>query len=565
MAGTAGDVTLMSAGAIIDGPGKIIADLLVLGASGPIAVDTTVNILTATHEDSLTVTETDGITLTTAITSLALATEQSGDVAVNESDDLMLLDIQVADGVFSVNGGHIDIVGAISARDVTFLATDVVLAAGSVVFAQTLEVTASSGISVETSVDVIIAMVTGSGDIEITEEDAVTLEEVSTFDGSIVITSGGDITVVLIESLTDSHENDIALTTTAGSIVATEILAGELGDVSLESAGDLTVNVWADEIFARATGAIVLIRLDRTAPAAPIVAAMTTDSGTLGDGITNDNTLTLSGTAEAYSMVEVSIDGIPTGATTADDAGNWTYTTATLTDTTHAFTATATDAAGNVSVASAVFNVVIDTIAPSATVNALTTADTTPQLTGTVDDPSAVVLVTVAGQTYGVTNHGDGTWTLTDGTMSLPLEGGTYDVTVTATDAAENVGTGAGTGALVIRTGQVQVAVDTLVTTTLGSTRYDLRTGRTSVLMTITNVSPTVIRGPLWVVITSISDGITLAGGSGFTSDGHWYVDVSSLLSGGQLNPGQSVSVRLSFNNPLRRRFNFLYSIRGVI
>ena len=168
-------------------------------------------------------------------------------------------------------------------------------------------------------------------------------------------------------------------------------------------------------------------------------------------------------------------------------------------------------------------------------------------------------------RTYNATNNGNGTWTLADDTISPALGGGTYNVTVTVWDAAGNTGAGVGTGALVIQTGQVQVAVDTLVTTTLGSTRYDLRTGRTSVLMTITNTSQRVIRGPLWVVITSISDGITLAGGSGVTSGGYLYVDVSSLLSGGQLNPGQSVSVWLSFNNPLRKRFSFLYSIRGVI
>ena len=143
-------------------------------------------------------------------------------------------------------------------------------------------------------------------------------------------------------------------------------------------------------------------------------------------------------------------------------------------------------------------------------------------------------------------------------------DNGSYTVALTVTDDDG----AATTDSLTVSVNSVApvVTIDTLVTTTLGSTRYDLRTGRTSVLMTITNVSQTGIRGPLWVVITSISDpGVTPANGNGITSDEYWYVDVSSLLSGGQLNPGQSVSVWLSFNNPLRRRFNFLYSIRGVI
>ncbi len=224
MAGVAGDVTLVSAGAIVDGPGKIVADILVVQASGPITADTTVNFLTATQEGSLAVTETDGIILTTAITSLTLATEQSGDVTVNESDDLTLQDIQVADG-------------------------------------------------------------------------------------SLDITSGGSITAVLIESLTDAEENDIALTTTAGSIVATEIIAGALGDVSLESAGDLTANVLADEIFAHAAGAVTLVRLDTMAAITgsmwndldadgvrdtgePGLAGWTVYLDSTGDGVWDDSTTT---------------------------------------------------------------------------------------------------------------------------------------------------------------------------------------------------------------------------------------------------------------------------------
>ena len=37
----------------------------------------------------------------------------------------------------------------------------------------------------------------------------------------------------------------------------------------------------------------------------PAIAAFSTDTGTVGDGITNDNTLTLTGTAEANSTVKV--------------------------------------------------------------------------------------------------------------------------------------------------------------------------------------------------------------------------------------------------------------------
>ena len=47
------------------------------------------------------------------------------------------------------------------------------------------------------------------------------------------------------------------------------------------------------------------VTIDTTAPVAPSIASFSTDSGTVGDGITNDNTLTLTGTAEANATVKV--------------------------------------------------------------------------------------------------------------------------------------------------------------------------------------------------------------------------------------------------------------------
>ncbi|EKQ56127.1 Ig-like domain-containing protein, partial [Clostridium sp. Maddingley MBC34-26] len=55
------------------------------------------------------------------------------------------------------------------------------------------------------------------------------------------------------------------------------------------------------------------------------------------------------------------------GTVTADGSGNWTLTPATaLSDGAHTITATATDAAGNVSPASNTVNITIDRTAPSA-------------------------------------------------------------------------------------------------------------------------------------------------------------------------------------------------------
>ena len=94
----------------------------------------------------------------------------------------------------------------------------------------------------------------------------------------------------------------------------------------------------------------------------------------------------------------------------------------------------ATDAVGNVGSDASVDELVVDTTAPVVTVNGLSTGDNTPQLTGTVSDPTATVEVTVNGTTYTATNNGDGTWTLADNSIAPALADGTYDVSVTATD-----------------------------------------------------------------------------------------------------------------------------------
>ncbi|EML3067989.1 type I secretion C-terminal target domain-containing protein, partial [Acinetobacter baumannii] len=104
----------------------------------------------------------------------------------------------------------------------------------------------------------------------------------------------------------------------------------------------------------------------------------------------------------------------------------------------HTITVTATDAAGNVGNDTAV--VTIDTSVPVVSLDDLTTNDTTPALTGAIDDPTATVVVNVDGIDYPATNNGDGTWTLADNTLPALIDG-PHTVTVTATDPAGNTAT----------------------------------------------------------------------------------------------------------------------------
>ncbi|WP_153562882.1 BapA/Bap/LapF family large adhesin, partial [Acinetobacter baumannii] len=166
---------------------------------------------------------------------------------------------------------------------------------------------------------------------------------------------------------------------------------------------------------------------------APVVA--------LDDVLTNDSTPALTGTVnDPTATVVVNVDGTDYPAVNNGD-GTWTLadnTLPVLADGPHTITVTATDAAGNVGNDTAV--VTIDTSVPVVSLDDLTTNDTTPALTGAIDDPTATVVVNVDGIDYPATNNGDGTWTLADNTLPALIDG-PHTVTVTATDPAGNTAT----------------------------------------------------------------------------------------------------------------------------
>ncbi|MFJ1521902.1 Ig-like domain-containing protein, partial [Acinetobacter sp. ABJ_C1_1] len=57
-----------------------------------------------------------------------------------------------------------------------------------------------------------------------------------------------------------------------------------------------------------------------------------------------------------------------------------------------------------------------DITAPVVALDDVLTNDSTPALSGTVNDPTAKVVVSVDGVNYPATNNGNGTWTLADNT-----------------------------------------------------------------------------------------------------------------------------------------------------
>lgn len=99
----------------------------------------------------------------------------------------------------------------------------------------------------------------------------------------------------------------------------------------------------------------------------------------------------------------------------------------------------ASDASGHGNGAAATLSVTYDGTAPVVTVDKLQTMDQTPGITGTIDDPTAAIEVTVNGEIVNAVNNTDGTWIIEDNILS-EIDYGTHDINVVAVDAAQNVG-----------------------------------------------------------------------------------------------------------------------------
>nr|WP_131798055.1 BapA/Bap/LapF family large adhesin [Enterobacter roggenkampii] len=182
-----------------------------------------------------------------------------------------------------------------------------------------------------------------------------------------------------------------------------------------------------------------VINVDTLPPAAPVISSVIDDVGSVtgpvtGTNPTNDTRPTLSGTAEANATVRI-YDGITlVGTVTADGSGNWTLpqTTTTLTQGTHNFTATATDAAGNTSVASAVTTIIVDTTAPTAPTGTFNADGSI--LTGSAEAGSTVTIRLADGSTVTAIAGSNGTYSYTF--INKQIEGQTLQIT--ATDVAGN-------------------------------------------------------------------------------------------------------------------------------
>ena len=174
--------------------------------------------------------------------------------------------------------------------------------------------------------------------------------------------------------------------------------------------------------------------IDTVAPAAPAITSPADNSSQ------NSSTVALTGTAEAGATVEVFEGATSRGTTTADGSGNWTRSIPSVGDGSHTYTATARDAAGNVSGNSNSRTVIVDTAAPAAPTIA-SPAENALQNTSTVTlsgatEPFATVEVFEGATSKGTaTANGNGGWSR----AIAGVADGTHAYVARATDLAGNV------------------------------------------------------------------------------------------------------------------------------
>ena len=403
-------------------------------------VNTTLPIPVLTIND---VTADNTINATEAAGAITITGSVSGDFANGDTVSLVINGVTTtgtinASGVFSivVSGNDLaldsdtTILGSVSTTDT----------AGNVGTA-----TASKSYNVAISIPIPVLIIN-----DITADNTINAIEAS---GTITITGtvSGDFTTGDTVSLVI---NGVTITGTvnASGIFSIVVTGNDLvldadttveGSITTIDAAGNSGSATANKVYNVEVGSI----------SAPIITAISTDSNIPTDGITSDNTLFILGTSEANRIIELFVDGVSIGTTTADASGNWTfdYTTNVLIDGVYSFTALASDIFGNVSTLSAIFTAVIDTQVP--TVEDQLTDDLTPIITGTgTPNENLTIAIDVDGDgtpeaIYTITTDSSGNWSL-DLDSATPTSGGLpvldYPTTlnITVSDVAGNTGAG---------------------------------------------------------------------------------------------------------------------------
>ncbi|WP_458573594.1 BapA/Bap/LapF family large adhesin [Acinetobacter baumannii] len=273
---------------------------------------------------------------------------------------------------------------------------------------------------------------------------------ITTDDLALAAGETANITFTFSEAVTGFDVSDIAVVggtlgalTTTDNITWTAVFTpdgtGTAPSISVadNTYTDLAGNLGTGDVLDGTDGFVVDI--------VPPTLAITTDDLALAAGESANITFTFSEAVAGFDANDITLIGGTLSALVTTDNITWTAVfTPDGTGTAPSISVadnTYTDLAGNLGtgdVLDGTDGFVVDIVAPVVGFTNVTTNDDTPPLTGTIDDPTATVVVTVDGVDYPATNNGDGTWTLADNTLPSLIDG-PHTVSVTATDPAGNV------------------------------------------------------------------------------------------------------------------------------
>ncbi|WP_260923247.1 Ig-like domain-containing protein [Novosphingobium sp. 9] len=366
--------------------------------------------------------------------------------------------------------------------------------------------------------------------------------------------SNGGVTDDPRPTLTGTSEANATITVYDGGAAIGTTTANAAGTWTFTPSADLAAGAHALSVRASdavgnqsaATSAFNLT-VDTTAPAAPVIVSATDDVGASqgvvsSGGTTDDAAPLLAGTAEANTIVSIYNNGALLGTTTANASGAWTYTPPSqLAEGSHAFTATARDAAGNLSSTSNTYSITVDTTAPlvpsiasvtddvgsvqGTLANGAATDDTRPALTGSAEANSTVSIYD-NGTLIGTTaTNASGVWTYTPTTA---LADGSHSFTIRATDATGNVSAASSPFAIRVDTAAPVAPVIASVTDDVGTVQGIVATGG------VTNDTLPLLRGTgeAGSTLTILANGVSV-GSTVVDASGNWSFTPASALAEG--------------------------------
>ena len=257
-------------------------------------------------------------------------------------------------------------------------------------------------------------------------------------------------------TLTGTGEPGATLEVTIQGVTRSTTVAADGSWSATWQAGTLTdgeystgVTLVARDAFGNSTTISDTLVVDTVASVTVATSAIEGD-GTINAAEAADG-VTLTGTAQPGSTVDVTFNGI-TRAATVDAAGNWSvaYLASEIPtgETQATVTAVATDAAGNMATATGSVDIdtLVNTLGFTSTaggsdgvINAVE-ATTGLVVTGVVE-PGSTVVVQLGNATTNAIVAADGTWTATFASGDIPSGTYTTQMTATATDAAGNTRT----------------------------------------------------------------------------------------------------------------------------